>query len=238
MPKLMHPDQAAFLRAIRDNPDDDLKRLVYADWLEENGEEARSDFIRVQVELAAMLAGVPERFHHNLDMLLDPDSRDDRAFKQRVSALREREQRLIVSIDWAPALPPHWYARSRADADEEGPSFYLACGFASRVRCTFADWRKYGRAIRREHPVLYVGVTDREPMQLTAGPYMWTKEPRLTGANSRMDVIPRDIFGPGTFKEFPTREKAFAWLSAQLIAWADEPEPARDPKTGVEPRWL
>ena len=29
----------AFLRAILDAPDDDTPRLVYADWLEERGEE-------------------------------------------------------------------------------------------------------------------------------------------------------------------------------------------------------
>jgi uncharacterized protein (TIGR02996 family) len=44
-------DRAAFLRAIAENPDDDLPRLVYADWLDEHGEPARAEFIRVQCEL-------------------------------------------------------------------------------------------------------------------------------------------------------------------------------------------
>lgn len=43
----------AFLRAIFDAPDDDTPRLVYADFLQENGEEERAEFIRVQCELAA-----------------------------------------------------------------------------------------------------------------------------------------------------------------------------------------
>ena len=38
----------AFLRAIFDTPDDDTPRLVYADFLEENGEEDRAEFIRWQ----------------------------------------------------------------------------------------------------------------------------------------------------------------------------------------------
>lgn len=42
----------AFLRAIFDAPDDDTPRLVYADFLQENGEEKRSRLIRVQCELA------------------------------------------------------------------------------------------------------------------------------------------------------------------------------------------
>jgi uncharacterized protein (TIGR02996 family) len=49
-------DRAAFLAAIRDNPEDDLPRLIYADWLEEHGEPARAGFIRVQCELARMAA--------------------------------------------------------------------------------------------------------------------------------------------------------------------------------------
>ncbi len=42
----------AFLQAIRDEPDDDAPRLVYADWLEDHGQEARAEFIRVQCERA------------------------------------------------------------------------------------------------------------------------------------------------------------------------------------------
>jgi uncharacterized protein (TIGR02996 family) len=42
----------AFLRAIIEDPDDDARRLVYADWLEENGDTARAEFIRVGCELA------------------------------------------------------------------------------------------------------------------------------------------------------------------------------------------
>jgi uncharacterized protein (TIGR02996 family) len=42
----------AFLQAIRDDPDDDLPRLAYADWLEEQGDAPRGEMIRVQLELA------------------------------------------------------------------------------------------------------------------------------------------------------------------------------------------
>ena len=40
----------AFLRAIFDAPDDDTPRLVYADFLEENGEPARAEIIRWQCD--------------------------------------------------------------------------------------------------------------------------------------------------------------------------------------------
>src|SRR5580765_6413365 len=41
---------AAFLQAIRDEPHDPVHRLVYADWLEEQGDDDRAAFLRVQVE--------------------------------------------------------------------------------------------------------------------------------------------------------------------------------------------
>jgi uncharacterized protein (TIGR02996 family) len=42
----------AFLAAIRDNPEDDLPRLVCADWLDDHGQHDRAEFIRVQLELS------------------------------------------------------------------------------------------------------------------------------------------------------------------------------------------
>jgi uncharacterized protein (TIGR02996 family) len=52
---------AAFIRSILDAPDDDAPRLVYADWLDEQGEADRAEFIRLQVREARMAPGDPER---------------------------------------------------------------------------------------------------------------------------------------------------------------------------------
>lgn len=56
----------AFLHAIRESPDDDAPRLVFADWLEERdqpGDAQRAEFIRVQCALAgAHVAGAQ---HHD-----------------------------------------------------------------------------------------------------------------------------------------------------------------------------
>src|SRR5262245_37728201 len=46
-------DEAALLAAIRANPEEDTPRLVYADWLEEQGGEsntARAEYIRLSIE--------------------------------------------------------------------------------------------------------------------------------------------------------------------------------------------
>src|SRR5687768_9512224 len=48
----MHPEADAFLDAIFDHPDDDTPRLVYADWLQEHGQENYAQFIRLQCAAA------------------------------------------------------------------------------------------------------------------------------------------------------------------------------------------
>jgi uncharacterized protein (TIGR02996 family) len=43
-----------FLEDIIAHPDDDAPRLIFADWLEEHGEIARAEFLRVQIERARL----------------------------------------------------------------------------------------------------------------------------------------------------------------------------------------
>ena len=47
-------DADPFLAAILAEPDDDLPRLIYADYLDERGDPARAEFIRLQVGLARL----------------------------------------------------------------------------------------------------------------------------------------------------------------------------------------
>jgi uncharacterized protein (TIGR02996 family) len=54
------PEEAAFLKAVLELPDDDGPRLVYADWLDERG-DPRGEFIRVQCELARLAEDDPRR---------------------------------------------------------------------------------------------------------------------------------------------------------------------------------
>jgi len=58
-----HPEHLPFLRAIVANPQDDLVRLVYADFLEESGDPnqiARAHYIRAQIEIENLPTGTPE----------------------------------------------------------------------------------------------------------------------------------------------------------------------------------
>ena len=47
-------EEWALRQAVITSPDDDLPRLVYADWLDDAGDPARAEFIRAQVQLATV----------------------------------------------------------------------------------------------------------------------------------------------------------------------------------------
>src|SRR4051812_6593207 len=52
-------DHAAFWSAVAAAPDDDLPRLIYADWLDERG-DVRGEFIRLQIAEARGAATADE----------------------------------------------------------------------------------------------------------------------------------------------------------------------------------
>jgi uncharacterized protein (TIGR02996 family) len=61
------PEVLAFLADIKDHPNEDGLRLIFADWLDEYGDELdrpRAELIRCQIEYARMPAHAPERLEH------------------------------------------------------------------------------------------------------------------------------------------------------------------------------
>jgi uncharacterized protein (TIGR02996 family) len=71
------------LRAVLADPADDDTRMVAADWLEEHGDPARAEFIRVQVELAELQA---------VRGMADPEK--TYTGRKLLATLRRREQEL------------------------------------------------------------------------------------------------------------------------------------------------
>jgi uncharacterized protein (TIGR02996 family) len=83
-------NHSAFLEDVLAHPEDDTPRLIYADWLEDQGDEARAEFIRGQLERV--------RLHP-----LHPRSR---FLAQREKALLERGE-----LTWAGARLSHLVSR-------------------------------------------------------------------------------------------------------------------------------
>jgi uncharacterized protein (TIGR02996 family) len=80
-------DADRFLWTILDAPDDDAPRLVFADWLEDHGESAHAEFIRLQ----CALAGHPEED----DQWLGWKIREEELWH----ILRERWQEAIAELN-------------------------------------------------------------------------------------------------------------------------------------------
>ncbi|MEO2089120.1 MAG: TIGR02996 domain-containing protein [Gemmataceae bacterium] len=64
-------DEAAFLSGIRAEPQDDLRRLVYADWLDERGDDesrAKAEYLRLEIHISGLTDDHPERDGHVLSL--------------------------------------------------------------------------------------------------------------------------------------------------------------------------
>lgn len=137
-------DRTALLAAIIREPDEDTPRLVYADFLEENGQPERAEFIRVQVELARHPCGLlaPGTVH-----FVAPSCRGC----DQVAALRRRQMEL---------LPPN------PDCDGPLSAFYrhgtwkYQRGFVEKIiAITAANWLLCADAVLAEHPIRKVTLT-------------------------------------------------------------------------------
>jgi len=114
-------DDAAFLRAILAAPDDDLPRLVYADYLDDR-DDPRGEFIRLQMAIAA-IADEP-RSERGIYDACRPTARDPRD-DVRLADLRAEESSFLE------AFGPEWLAPLGPAAT--GLRFWR--GFIDTVRC-------------------------------------------------------------------------------------------------------
>src|SRR5271165_3238904 len=112
----------AFCRAIAEAPEDTARRLVYADWLEEQG-DPRAEFIRADLRLAAMSADDLDRPWLQ-DQLQEMSTALDPAWLARLD-------RTPIENCVLPPTPPQGSRRTRrraaAAAKEARLDFAYAC---------------------------------------------------------------------------------------------------------------
>lgn len=145
---MKHPDWPAFLAAIVTEPDDDTRRLVAADFLEEHGEADRAAFIRVQIELARLEASGLEA-------------------SGEAAALRKKEHAFLGPKSERPHL---WAAEECPELVRPDPRGRLRFegterlrwrrGFVEAVTCPAAEWLRHGVAVRARNPVRGVVLTE------------------------------------------------------------------------------
>lgn len=91
----MH-ERENFVAAIFAEPADDTPRLAYADFLEEAGDAARAELIRVQIAMSKFLVRTEERTEGGVTRVYVLDRAVD--YKLEWSALRQRERRLLAEF--------------------------------------------------------------------------------------------------------------------------------------------
>ena len=128
-------DRMALLQSVLANPDDDIPRLVYADWLEEFGTDAdvaRAHFIRAEIEAEGLPANSPER--------IEAESTAAKLFNKH-------------GTTWNAELPnwSAWY----------DSSLVYRRGFVEELRTVFRRFRVGGEELLRAAPITRLQLTSR-----------------------------------------------------------------------------
>lgn len=218
------PTEAEWIATIADDPENDGLRLVFADWLEEQGDTARAEFIRCAVELT----------HHASDVAI---LAADYLERERFERLRQRERELLGrhGRKWFDPiakrlLPPEYFdgrygedARAVVRTDDwrnwieyhvgelnSGPRWKIARGFVSAVTLSWEDWAAHADAILLAAPVVEVRLTNWPNIPKlaeaanVASPFVWEVTPAMTEGllskacpRIRKFVLPSMAFGSG-----------------------------------------
>lgn len=144
-------DRDALYRSILANPEDDVVRWVYADFIREQGEEDRADFIELQIQIAELAEmGVHEGRSCNVTGTCGECNREG-----EVSRLQVKAREMITSVGllrWFPELSRFqrsgelfWQDNVEANAFGFGLSasstlFSLCRGFVSTVITGSSFW--------------------------------------------------------------------------------------------------
>jgi uncharacterized protein (TIGR02996 family) len=155
--------EAAFLADIVANPEDTAPRLIFADWIEENGGQSkRAEFIRLQVRLAAFLPDEASRQPPEFEWL-----------KQRLCELWADFDSSWLGPGWtAPLLSGYAEATPEARQDgwrtwvefvsggmRTGPVVGFRRGLPERLKLSAARWLLRCDQLTAVYPIREVGLT-------------------------------------------------------------------------------
>lgn len=134
----MTPAEAAFLSAIIERPADDTPRLIYADWLEEQGRGEWAEFIR-----AAIAKG-------------DDDSQAE--FHELVKRTDPYGEAEVFGLR-APWRMTCYRPLHELRSKHRIPTTLTRRGFIAVVSCTAADWLAHAATITASQPIEMVTLT-------------------------------------------------------------------------------
>lgn len=207
--------EPAFLRDICEHPGDDAPRLIFADWLEDNGRPERAEFIRGSIR-------VPQCSHLAL-------TRDD------PFPLLGLEPGTPTLVGGGPTGRGELRTWAWGETDAlglvvtdlgRGLSYRVDRGFVSGVMGTLADFLRHGKKLFTAHPIEEVRLCDREPCGQEGEPWWWYRgdSPRNRAWWGGRHHIPSVLFGliatlDGDIWMHQSRDAAQAALSSACVAW-------------------
>jgi uncharacterized protein (TIGR02996 family) len=199
----VNPDQSAFLQAIREQPDDDTVRLVYADWLDEHDVPSLAAYIRESI----MLAYVPSKTEMGF-----------KEWKDRVSKLTPPPFDTFDCVSYHAGSQPNLHER-------KSPRVVIDRGFICDVVCNLDWWLSHGPELVRWHPVQRVEVTDHIILPSIREGWCMIYE-SATGRDVFKHLWSNGhIFNENTSSQrlhFRSQQTAENSLSSALIEWALE----------------
>lgn len=199
---VMTPDELAFRHAVCERPEDDLPRLIYADWLRDQDEWEHAEFIEVQCRIEQM----KREFDPQSPLPKQHPAHEE--WKQ----LRRREQELYLKGNWFDIIDDDWiriYDGCSTQHGHDGFRVLWRRGFAHQVYATAAQWLTHGPAILAVEPVQLVTLTDpRTVLHIFKQGKWWLRISRV-----------QDSIVTGDEKGFDTREELVAGMPETLRGW-------------------
>lgn len=103
-------------------------------------------------------------------------------------------------------------------------------GFVSSITCPLAWWMQHGRQACREWPITEIETTTHQPWQNIRREWVVGGDDGTMSLDGRpKEWIPWDVYRDDLQASFPTEPAARAALSAALLTWSRNPEPAPNP---------
>lgn len=196
-------DEQALLKAVCDSPEDDLPRLAYADWLDENGVPG-AFLIRFGMESPTCGAS-----GYDADVLVE-------RFVLAACTLKGQPDGLVET-----------YRMGKLSAQiADGCTFQR--GFVEAVTVSANHWLRYGKKLAETMPLKTVALAGAIPYYLPSqGPYFtWGCYPAHGGESAVPAPIYRALDGAPKHgydgPQYATSSEAIAALSAACLKWARE----------------
>ncbi|MCI0704334.1 MAG: TIGR02996 domain-containing protein [Planctomycetia bacterium] len=201
-------DEAALLSAIRANPEEDTPRLLYADWLEEQGgesNEARAEYIRLEIQFAI---DFPER-----------------QWSKEKEDARKRARQLFAKYyrEWFPEL----FGKKNILRGARAGWHDMDRGFLYKLQCDYSKILKVGERLTQHAPITEFQLLDVTTSGLEEFMRVpWTRRLRKVGLGSEWGSIEPNYesLADGThFAELRDLAICDGWLdtaSAKRIATA------------------